>query len=200
MANRMNQTAVENLKVCELAEIVKHSETAYTIAVYSKDGVCSKIHGADGEIIYKTEELARRAIKRLRSDLRPTLRNMMYGVAQDNVLNTTKPIYIGKKAVFEDAAGNEFELRVHKSGGASISAKAYNFFTSKISIISDYTSRNRDDHRLTLLLDPEIMSHCSFKMMVNPKHQAMLFKFLNESGLTLTKKGVEPDFFEVTKT
>jgi len=178
MANRMNQTAVENLRACEISEIVKHSDTAYTIAVYSKDGVCSKIHGSDGEVIYKTEELARRAIKRLRGDLKPTLRNMMYGVARENVLNTTKPIYIGKKAIFEDAAGNDFELCVHKSGGISVTSKAYRFFTSKISIISN-------DHQLVLLLDPEVMKYCSFKMMVNPKHHTLLINFLSEAGLTI---------------
>lgn len=75
MSNRMNKTAVQNLKVCDRVEIIKHSDTAYTIAVYL-NGYVSKIHGADGEIIYKTETLARRAVKRLRSDLEPTLRDI----------------------------------------------------------------------------------------------------------------------------
>ena len=79
MANRMNQTAVENLKVCERAEIVKHSDDAYTVTLYRDGYVSSAIHGADGILIYKTEQLARRAIKRLRADLKPTLCDMSLG-------------------------------------------------------------------------------------------------------------------------
>lgn len=73
----MKKTAVENLKVCDRAEIVRHDDAAFTISVY-RDGYDwpSAIHGSDGIIIYKTETLARRAIKRLRPDLSPTLYDM----------------------------------------------------------------------------------------------------------------------------
>lgn len=75
MGNRMNRTAVENLKVCESVEIVKHADDAFSIAVYLS-GNCSKIHGANGEIFYGSESLARRAIKRLRKDLEPTFKTL----------------------------------------------------------------------------------------------------------------------------
>lgn len=68
---RMTSISMSNIMAAESAQIISFDAGGYGVKVRRGDTVAF-LHAADAIMIYKSLELARRAVYRLRPDLKPT--------------------------------------------------------------------------------------------------------------------------------
>lgn len=68
---KMTSISKSNLLVAESAQIMPFDAGGYGVKVWRGDSAAF-LHAADSVMVYKSAELARRAVRRLRPDLEPT--------------------------------------------------------------------------------------------------------------------------------